>query len=246
MPPDKAFRTANELADSVSLSSRDGDHTDDTSFKSFTNESYSECGSKSSRRLQNKSLPRDAYMRTLYGGADESGSDSGESWNSGTFYGSVGRAADFSFNDSEERRLRDLRISKAAGESTLELETGGVEADDDECSYQWKQSKGSALHSEGKCKPCLFFPTATGCGNGADCSFCHLQHCRKQMTRPCKAKRDRLKRLMTRASGEVSQEPCGDVADSGAQFSHLAYASHPALAGYVKGSSKQSTSKFSL
>jgi len=33
---------------------------------------------------------------------------------------------------------------------------------------------GSAGHGLGECKPCAFFWKAQGCGNGVQCSFCHL------------------------------------------------------------------------
>merc|ERR1711879_694472 len=32
---------------------------------------------------------------------------------------------------------------------------------------------GSANHSSGLCKPCSFFWRSVGCGNGANCTFCH-------------------------------------------------------------------------
>merc|ERR1711879_736720 len=35
-------------------------------------------------------------------------------------------------------------------------------------------SIGSAQHHSGECKPCAFFWKAAGCGNGADCIYCHL------------------------------------------------------------------------
>jgi len=34
-------------------------------------------------------------------------------------------------------------------------------------------SAGSALHHEGRCKPCAFLHTK-GCGNGLNCTFCHM------------------------------------------------------------------------
>merc|ERR1711990_402839 len=36
-------------------------------------------------------------------------------------------------------------------------------------------SRGSALHAEGTCKPCCFFPKGR-CQNGYDCQFCHFEH----------------------------------------------------------------------
>merc|ERR1740123_1180619 len=53
-------------------------------------------------------------------------------------------------------------------------------------------------HTLGLCKPCLFVHTPAGCDNGDDCAFCHMQHSRKKGGRPCKAKRDRYRRLVMR------------------------------------------------
>eukprot|EP00929_Paragymnodinium_shiwhaense_P061717 TRINITY_DN3084_c0_g1_i2.p1 TRINITY_DN3084_c0_g1~~TRINITY_DN3084_c0_g1_i2.p1 ORF type:complete len:384 (+),score=71.73 TRINITY_DN3084_c0_g1_i2:83-1234(+) len=33
---------------------------------------------------------------------------------------------------------------------------------------------GSAVHGTGECRPCAFFWKPQGCGNGVNCSFCHL------------------------------------------------------------------------
>lgn len=35
-------------------------------------------------------------------------------------------------------------------------------------------SFGSALHGEGKCKPCAWFWKPQGCQNGQNCAHCHL------------------------------------------------------------------------
>lgn len=35
-------------------------------------------------------------------------------------------------------------------------------------------STGSALHFQGKCKPCAFFWKVVGCKYGSECQFCHL------------------------------------------------------------------------
>lgn len=51
-------------------------------------------------------------------------------------------------------------------------------------------------HNAGLCKPCLFVRTGVGCKSGLACQFCHLVHSRE--SRPCKAKRDRYKKLLAR------------------------------------------------
>lgn len=38
----------------------------------------------------------------------------------------------------------------------------------------WLPSHGSLLHGTGKCKPCVWFHKAAGCGNGQECGHCHL------------------------------------------------------------------------
>merc|ERR1712066_758792 len=35
-------------------------------------------------------------------------------------------------------------------------------------------SKGSAFHFQGNCKPCAFFWKVVGCKSGSECEFCHL------------------------------------------------------------------------
>jgi len=58
-------------------------------------------------------------------------------------------------------------------------------------------SCGSAAHSSGLCKPCLYIHARMGCLNGADCRFCHVDsHPVKHRVRPCKAKRTQCKNLL--------------------------------------------------
>lgn len=56
-------------------------------------------------------------------------------------------------------------------------------------------SRGSMLHEEGSCKPCLLFYSRDGCGLGVLCDYCHIKHGRKTH-RPSKGKRDRFKRFL--------------------------------------------------
>lgn len=65
-------------------------------------------------------------------------------------------------------------------------------------------SIGSALHEQGKCQPCLFVSSQVGCQKAEDCSFCHFAHKRHSRTRPCKAKRERYRRLIARELEEMS------------------------------------------
>lgn len=57
-------------------------------------------------------------------------------------------------------------------------------------------SAGSVGHAEARCKPCLFHRHGPGCPNGVRCAFCHLEHTSRSTRRPCKAKRDRYRRLV--------------------------------------------------
>lgn len=73
-------------------------------------------------------------------------------------------------------------------------------------------SVGSRRHAEGTCTPCVFehakvTMAGLGCRNGKDCDFCHLSHTRKSKTRPCKGKRDRYKKLLTRIESMINANP---------------------------------------
>mmetsp|Transcript_34193 Transcript_34193/g.97148 ORF Transcript_34193/g.97148 Transcript_34193/m.97148 type:complete len:188 (-) Transcript_34193:126-689(-) len=57
------------------------------------------------------------------------------------------------------------------------------------------RSAGSAAHSGGKCRPCLFFRTPEGCASGIDCRFCHEPHIVDDTRRPCKSRRDLIRKL---------------------------------------------------
>jgi len=73
-------------------------------------------------------------------------------------------------------------------------------------------SVGSVLHAKGSCTPCIAIYTRAGCLNGIMCSFCHMPHKRrkrKTKLRPCKGKRDRYRKLVTRLTHEVDADPEG-------------------------------------
>mmetsp|Transcript_103460 Transcript_103460/g.277985 ORF Transcript_103460/g.277985 Transcript_103460/m.277985 type:complete len:273 (+) Transcript_103460:147-965(+) len=53
------------------------------------------------------------------------------------------------------------------------------------------------LHDAGKCKPCLFAHTKTGCSKGDACQFCHLKH-RSRAPRPSKSTRNRYKQIVAK------------------------------------------------
>lgn len=93
-------------------------------------------------------------------------------------------------------------------------------------------SLGSARHELEACKPCLFVHTEAGCQKGALCDFCHYPHKRKSKPRPCKGKRDRYRRLLTRMEGALENVDDASNAedqeeDSGEPFSQPISQPHP-------------------
>mmetsp|Transcript_10928 Transcript_10928/g.27382 ORF Transcript_10928/g.27382 Transcript_10928/m.27382 type:complete len:102 (-) Transcript_10928:225-530(-) len=57
-------------------------------------------------------------------------------------------------------------------------------------------SIGSSKHGKGACKQCLFYLRPGGCMRGESCEFCHIQHSGGGHRRPCKAKRQRFKKII--------------------------------------------------
>lgn len=75
-------------------------------------------------------------------------------------------------------------------------------------------SVGSWGHAVGRCRPCAFVRTAAKCRAGAMCTFCHSDgHPPQVTTRPCKAKRKRLRQAVGQMEAIVAQDP--DVLISG-------------------------------
>lgn len=79
-------------------------------------------------------------------------------------------------------------------------------------------SAGSEKHDEGGCKPCLFVHTHVGCQNGAQCEFCHYVHKRKSKPRPCKGKRERYKKLLTRMGEAIDGSSDAGSGSASASF----------------------------
>jgi hypothetical protein len=72
-------------------------------------------------------------------------------------------------------------------------------------------SAGSALHCEGTCKRCCFFPKGR-CNNGYDCQFCHFAHeKRKPKNKKKKKKKKRRKNKLTSSSRKNAQSPKPDT-----------------------------------
>merc|ERR1712187_334779 len=62
-------------------------------------------------------------------------------------------------------------------------------------------SIGSAQHYSGECKPCAFFWKVAGCGNGADCIYCHLCDANE------KKRRQKEKKRLLRAQNQTEGTP---------------------------------------
>lgn len=65
----------------------------------------------------------------------------------------------------------------------------------------------SACHTHGRCRPCLFVKTRVGCDNGEACTFCHVHDSRSGASRPCKAKRERYRKLLARRGWAAAEDP---------------------------------------
>eukprot|EP00429_Kryptoperidinium_foliaceum_P060485 CAMPEP_0176098596 /NCGR_PEP_ID=MMETSP0120_2-20121206/49438_1 /TAXON_ID=160619 /ORGANISM="Kryptoperidinium foliaceum, Strain CCMP 1326" /LENGTH=182 /DNA_ID=CAMNT_0017432609 /DNA_START=59 /DNA_END=607 /DNA_ORIENTATION=- len=68
------------------------------------------------------------------------------------------------------------------------------------------ESLGSMEHGRGKCKPCLFFSTPDGCAAGEHCRFCHKPHEVGDTRRPCKSRRDLIRKLQQRNQESLAQQ----------------------------------------
>jgi len=70
-------------------------------------------------------------------------------------------------------------------------------------------SVGSQGHATRDCRPCAFVRSAAGCKFGTACNFCHVvgEHPEAVRVRPCKGKRERLKRQLQTIEKAVAQDP---------------------------------------
>lgn len=93
-------------------------------------------------------------------------------------------------------RIQDEAEAAEVGSSASTGED--QESDDDEdrhfCPEYSKDAKlpsaGSALHGEGQCKRCCFFPKGR-CNNGESCQFCHFAHEKRKPKHKKKTKKHR-------------------------------------------------------
>eukprot|EP00429_Kryptoperidinium_foliaceum_P064997 CAMPEP_0176066638 /NCGR_PEP_ID=MMETSP0120_2-20121206/33257_1 /TAXON_ID=160619 /ORGANISM="Kryptoperidinium foliaceum, Strain CCMP 1326" /LENGTH=429 /DNA_ID=CAMNT_0017400247 /DNA_START=16 /DNA_END=1302 /DNA_ORIENTATION=- len=70
-------------------------------------------------------------------------------------------------------------------------------------------SIGSMGHATRNCRPCAFTRASMGCKFGEQCNFCHMtaDHPEVVRARPCKGKRERMKRMMASIKERVSENP---------------------------------------
>lgn len=83
----------------------------------------------------------------------------------------------------------------------------------------------SIAHAMGSCRPCSFTRGRGGCKLGAQCGFCHEDHRGKSRGRPCKEKRQRIKRTVALMQDKVAQDP--DLLCSGQLRLPMAVVSNP-------------------
>jgi len=95
--------------------------------------------------------------------------------------------------------------AKSEAETTVE---GDSEEEDDRglCPEYSEGAKppslGSALHGEGACKRCCFFPKGR-CNNGEDCQFCHFAH---EKRKPKHKKKSKKRRKARRSAADAKVE----------------------------------------
>lgn len=72
-------------------------------------------------------------------------------------------------------------------------------------------SEGSLKHFTGTCRPCAFKVTRSGCDAGLSCRFCHFSHpeANRIRARPCKGKRDRIRKLVGKICEQIDNNPYG-------------------------------------
>jgi len=136
-----------------------------------------------------------------------SASSSGETRMSGTREYIVNKALSmkdlqiFSWSSSSSEKLKDGGRQLDSLQRISSSNSGSSKKRDNDCDpNNCLPSVGSAKHAEGTCKPCLYMMARHCCPNGSDCGFCHDEHCRKNTARPCKAKRDRFRKLLEKGT----------------------------------------------
>jgi len=122
-----------------------------------------------------------------------------------------------------------LRV-EAMSVSAIEggIDTGSV---CDDMEYSGKHpSVGSAQHGDGKCKPCHYIQSKSGCPDGGQCGFCHYKHGRRSTYDIPKAQRQMCQYLVLL----VHQAHAGSDEKAIAEEQLISYLCHESrLSGYT-------------
>jgi len=91
-------------------------------------------------------------------------------------------------------------------------------------------SVGSAQHGDGKCKPCHYIQSKSGCPDGGQCGFCHYKHSRRRVYDISQKKRQMVKSLVLL----VHQAHAGSDEKAIAEEQLISYLCHESrLSGYT-------------
>ncbi|CAK9118421.1 unnamed protein product [Durusdinium trenchii] len=85
--------------------------------------------------------------------------------------------------------------SWTCGETPDELDLGSDDGSGVPCSSFDESEAAQDLHSNGKCKPCVFLASRFGCAR-TDCAQCHLLHEHRGRIRPKKSTRKAFKHVV--------------------------------------------------
>eukprot|EP00747_Dinoflagellata_sp_TGD_P063355 gnl/TRDRNA2_/TRDRNA2_153405_c0_seq5.p1 gnl/TRDRNA2_/TRDRNA2_153405_c0~~gnl/TRDRNA2_/TRDRNA2_153405_c0_seq5.p1 ORF type:complete len:335 (+),score=43.78 gnl/TRDRNA2_/TRDRNA2_153405_c0_seq5:93-1097(+) len=176
---------------------------DDSSNMSGDGRSLSSDGRSSGGTAQ-KRKPRKLQNARLHAPRNYSGSTT-PTEGSGFNLDEISGSADSGTEDSSSQMGEQKQVPDLSQLSAEQLEALRASVPLDENGQM--TSVGSAMHASGMCKPCLFIASKVGCTNGIVCSFCHFPHKRKNKPRPCKGKRDRYRRLVSRMEDMIHDNP---------------------------------------
>lgn len=126
--------------------------------------------------------------------------------------------------DAEARAYRCAKLQPAPSESNANVvkyedgiqdykhgEATSSLSSDDDCNpvgrrLQFPPSAGSVAHSQGLCRPCVWFLRPSGCIKGSDCEYCHL--CDEvALAQVAEARKD-LKKLKKRVKRAEARRSC--------------------------------------
>lgn len=121
-------------------------------------------------------------------------------------------------------KLNELMASSSTGKLASTLVDGdGDEKDERPGVGSDTYSVGSKYHDLHKCRPCHYVGTKYGCSKGAECSFCHLDHCKLSRPRPGKVKREKCRIAVSKLDEMELNDPELLREADGAQSHQLGY-----------------------